>query len=554
MRCLQYKMRTKIKKEVKMMILLLLFIGIFLIGNTAAVTCCEKTTAGAWCQNVNDESQCATGTNPLTGEPYRKISAFCDATSYCRPGTCINNQEGTCISSPQIVCEGNYGFWSDKTKDQLPQCQLGCCLVGDQAAFVTQVSCNRFASLYGLEVNYRTDVNNELSCLASANPTVKGACVYTKDYVKTCEIATKQECQNKQKTSASSDFEFHEGYLCSAQELETVCAKSQKTRCEGDDVYFVDTCGNLANIYDSSKVDNENYWTFIQDPVCSDSGNPGNKNSPNCGDCDYFSGSMCQEKAVGDSVNYGDFLCKDLDCTNYRGAYSGSPTGTATANNFPQHGETWCANDATDGNENSPGATYYRLLCYNGDVTVEICDTTRQKICAEEKDEESGRFFGNCKVNVWQDCTAQTTKEDCENENVRDCVWVQEDGGQKISEIYGGISEPHYYYFSKEGLKNDKEGMGACVPKYSPGFARDGSNTAIGGEMCNQATTVCKVKEEKGLLDSGYHCVDNCYCKDSEWVESLNNICSQLGDCGSSVNYIGTEGQAQKALTKKKID
>jgi hypothetical protein len=522
---------------------LIFILWIFLIGTVNAIVCCERTNSGAWCQNVVLGGDCATGNNPLTGQPYRKIAAYCEATSYCKPGTCINNQEGTCMSNtPEIVCEGNYGFWSDKPKEEIPQCKLGCCLIGDQAAFVTQVGCNRLSSLYGLEVNYRTDIDNEFECLVSANPGVKGACVYTANYIKTCELTTKKECQDKQKSSASTDVKFHEGYLCSANELGTICAKSQQTKCEGDDVYFVDTCGNLANLYDSSKINDELYWTKIQEPTCTSTSNPGNKDSAKCGDCDYYSGSMCQEKKTGDSVDYGNYLCKDLDCKDYRGAYSGSSTGIATASSYPKHGESWCATDAKKGNENHPGSVYYRLLCYNGEVSVEICDTTRQKICAQKKDEESGFFTGNCKVNIWQDCSSQTTKEACEDVNARDCKWITEKAGT------GGGN----YYFTEEGMKNDEENKGACAPKYNPGFERDGSNNAIGGETCGIANAICYVKMEKGLLDAKWKCTQNCSCLDSNWEKGLNKICSSLGDCGSNTNLIGKNGQKQEVISKIK--
>ncbi len=105
-------------------IILTLVLGILLIGSISAVTtCCEKTTAGAWCQNVNTASLCDSSTNSITGQPYRAVSSFCEATSYCKLGTCINHQEGTCINSPQIVCQGSSGFWSEQTADKLPQCK-----------------------------------------------------------------------------------------------------------------------------------------------------------------------------------------------------------------------------------------------------------------------------------------------------------------------------------------------------------------------------------------------------------------------------------------------
>lgn len=515
----------------------LLIFGIFLIGIVSAVTCCEKTTTGAWCQNADTEAECDTGINPINGESYRVINAFCEATSYCRTGTCVNNKDGTCMpNTPEIVCEENYGFWSEKTKSELPQCKLGCCLMGDSAAFVTQVACNRMSSLYGLTINYRADITSELECLESANPSAKGACVYTKELAKTCEISTRKDCTDKKESSTLSEVEFHEGFLCSANELGTICARSQSTRCEGDDVYFVDTCGNLANIYDSSKINDESYWKLIQEPVCGDE--EGNKDSSRCGDCDYYSGSMCKQKGVGDSVSYGNYICKDLDCKSYTGFYSG--TGN------PKHGESWCATD-TETEDFVPGSTHYRLLCYNGEVTTEICDTTRQKICAEAVvDEETGFKTGNCRVNEWQTCTSQNTSVTCEDATLRDCVWKE----------YAG------YEFSENGLINTGLTKGMCVPKYPPGFERDGSGNTIGSEICNLANTMCSVKMEKKILENENQSVcdvnkpgSNCTCLDEYddesryvWRDELNKICVSLGDCGSKVNYAGNSGYEQSEI------
>ena len=516
---------------------LIFIIGILLIGiASAATTCCEKTNSGAWCQNVNDPTQCDSS--------HRAVSSYCEATSYCKLGTCINQLEGTCITSPEITCTNNGGYWSALSQDKLSQCKLGCCLIGNQAAFVTQVACNRMASLYGLDVNYRSDIQNELTCLASANPGVKGACVYTKDSVTTCELTTKEDCQTLAKSK--TDAIFHEGFLCSAQQLGTVCAKSQNTKCDGDSVYFLDTCGNLANVYDATKINNENYWTYIQNPTCGDGA--GNKNSATCGACDYYYGSMCGDKGIK-SVSYGNYMCNSLDCENYTGPF---PYGGK-----PKHGDSWCETDNRNGgNETSPGSTYFRLVCYNGDVTTEECGNgdsggTRQEICAENISTRTG----NCKVNVWQDCTNQTTKDDCENIDVRDCKWMQWAKGESCTTT-GGLSQlgglfsssscsNNNYYFSDKGLSDTTTSVtGACVPNYPPGFENSGNDTTtiIGGASCSQADSSCLVTYAKiGVLGS-WNCVSNCMCETNGWAQGLNGICSQLGDCGVKNNYIGKSG------------
>jgi hypothetical protein len=534
-----------------------LILGIFLIGIASAATyCCEKAANGAWCQNVNAKTQCNLA--------YQTTAAYCEVTSYCKTGTCINQKEGTCTTSTESACTSNGGFWSAETSSSLPQCKLGCCLMGDQAAFVTSTNCNRLADLYGLKINFQGGINDELTCLASANPEAKGACVYTKNYAKTCEATTKKDCQDKAKISSYENASFHEGYLCSAQELGTICGKSKQTRCEGDDVYFVDTCGNIANIYDASKVENENYWTKIQTPTCGNSA--GNKDSPSCGDCDYYFGSMCKAKERGDTVTSGDYICKNLDCADYRGLYSGSSSGYATASKYPKHGETWCATEIKNGASiYSPGATSFRMICYNGEVTNEECDSTRQKICAENiTDITTGFRTANCITNLWINCWTQTNKTECEDIETGDCSWVG----------LGG------YSFSQDKGIIESDSNGLCVPKYAPGFLRDGGE--VQGKVvasCGLASSTCAVKMKRGILDANWKCdhgslldkifgndkgdENNCECVEDNngnydggktWAAKLEGICEKMGDCGSKVNYIGAKGYQNQSLIVKTIE
>ena len=39
-------------------------------------------------------------------------------------------------NTPQRVCEENGGLWDQEKEENIPQCQAGCCLIGDQAAIV----------------------------------------------------------------------------------------------------------------------------------------------------------------------------------------------------------------------------------------------------------------------------------------------------------------------------------------------------------------------------------------------------------------------------------
>lgn len=493
--------------------------------------CCEKTTYGAWCQN-EQQDQC----DPA----FRSASTSCESTSYCQEGTCYNSNEGTCLeNTAQQVCQNNGGLWDAKPADELPQCSLGCCLIGDQASFVTQTRCKRLSSLYGLTTNFRTDITSEIQCIASATSEVKGACVFEKEFEKTCKIATQKECSQLALNDPS--VSFHSGFLCSADELATNCGPSEQTTCvDGKDgVYFLDTCGNIANIYDSTKANDPEYWRLIRDNSESCSSGSSNAGSNTCGNCDYFLGSTCRAYQRGTdpaSPVLGDNICRSLGC-DYLGEHY-------------EHGETWCADSkgTSDVNfgetpelnsltENLPGSRYYRLLCYNGEVTTEACADYRQEYCLEDKipvetsSIAKGYFStASCVVNKWEDCSAQNKKDDCENSDKRDCAW---------------LTGSDFKFLNNDALKLNKDANGVCVPKYAPGLDRDGSGDAT--SQCDLGTRTCLVtyKKKSGVLGVGetdWEIDNGGECLNGEWAEENNFVCSSLGDCGSTINYVDVQG------------
>ncbi|MEK6886657.1 MAG: hypothetical protein AABW88_02385, partial [Nanoarchaeota archaeon] len=289
--------------------LILIILGMFLISFASAVGvsyCAEKTVSGAWCQNVPLEQ---------VNQNYQSAPTSCESTSYCKLGCCYDSDEGTCMkNTPQITCENSKGVWSNSASCEVPQCDLGCCLIGDQAAFVSKQRCKKLSSIYGLDITFRTDISNEIQCILSTTSDAKGACVFEQEFQTTCKFSSKKECLDL----GYENISFHEDYLCSAPELNTVCAKTKKTTCvEGrDEVFFVDSCGNIANIYDATKADEQSYWTkIVQKPESCGAGNA-NANSASCGNCDYYLGSTCKnyKRGTDRAPQYGDSICRDLSC------------------------------------------------------------------------------------------------------------------------------------------------------------------------------------------------------------------------------------------------
>ncbi len=538
-------MDKKIKKvEIRIFLVGILFLLLIGVISGAATYCCEKTkvqkdgSGGAWCQNAPEE-QC--------DENYRKASTSCESTVYCKKGCCYNGKEGTCMeNTPQRICQEGGGLWADSPECDIPQCELGCCLIGDQAAFVTQVRCKRLSALYGLETNFLTNIKNEIECIRSITSEVEGACVFEESFERTCIRTTKKECLERK--NRGENVEFYEGLLCSASELNTNCGPSTKTTCiEGkDQVYFLDTCGNIANVYDSSKINSDGttsdpeYWSKIKDVSESCGFGNSNANSRTCGNCDYYLGSTCKEYKRGEGMNspvYGDYICKDLGCE----------WGGETWN----HGESWCVSDS----EHRPGSRDFRLLCYDGEVIVEPCADFRGEICIESSipSEVTGTeefSVAACKVNRWQDCINQDNKKDCENEDIRDCKWLSKSQDLNL--------------FMKN---SDAEGI--CVPKYPPGFDFYKDDKGDAESICNLADKRCVVKYVRRYEGSEHHVIidiermitalndiffqagtygrewkaeKNEECEKEEWKEQASLLCSSLGDCGSSLNFLDVKG------------
>jgi hypothetical protein len=463
-----------------------------------STVCCEKTTKGLFCQD-SAPSECALN--------FKQAPTSCDTTSFCEPGICFDSGEGTCLdNTPQKVCNDNGGKWS---KDFPSQCDLGCCVLGDQAAFVTLTRCKALSSQFGLETNYNTGIQDEVQCILSVQNQDKGACVYNipKEGVNTCKFTTRSECSGI--GGAGTIGEFFVDRLCTDENLNTNCAKTDDTICVPgkDEVYFVDTCGNPGNVYDAGKVGDLNYWSEISEAKCSIDAN-GNKN---CGNCNYLDGSFCRawDKDLGGRPSYGENICADLNCED-------SSAG------FKRHGESWCVYDDKGGKDNSNnavGSRFYKHICINGEEVLEQCAEFRQEECIEDKiDVGNGEDFSQaaCRVNRWQDCTAQGEERDCENSDRRDCSWQE-------GINFGG---------------NSSLG-GICLPKNSPGLKFwEGEESR---QICGQGNDACIVTYTKKLTGD-WKCEKNCECLEQGWEDDHKLVCTSLGDCGPKINWIGSKG------------
>lgn len=536
---------------------------------SAPSVCCEKTLDGGNCINA-DESQC----NKL----FKSTPSSCESTSYCKTGTCYDSKEGICMdNTPQRTCEENGGSWDERDAAEIPQCQLGCCVLADQAAFVPLVRCKRLSTLFGVQTDYRTNIGSEVACIATAQSQDMGACVYEEDFENSCKFTTRGDCNaqdyvevatngtSNKTLSVSTGKKFYKDYLCSAEELGTTCARQVKTECYQGKVYWVDGCGNRENVYSSDKEKSWNNGMVLDaDEVCE----PNGGSEKDCGNCDYLLGARCGEPSGifgGNNPTYGDFICKKTECKDRNG-------------NMRKNGESWCVFPAEERDtSDAVGSRYFREICIDGEVQVEPCEDFRNEICIQGAIETSDGEFSSaaCRVNRWQDCVLQTEQDDCENIDRRDCKWMDSVAGltigagstsgsssDRLSGTTKTFSNPTTTMGTGKAIApitgnaflggltggseektpevktttNRKDGV--CVPAFAPGFNFWEEGDAAG--ICSQASAQCVVTYEKGLIGGGWECKSGCDCLNGDWALQVNNICTSIGDCGAGTNYKGT--------------
>jgi hypothetical protein len=507
--------------------------------------CCERTLDGTWCINEKEEKCDA---------DYTMAPASCEATSFCRLGTCYDSSEGICYeNTPQRVCQDNGGTWDKRQMGEVPQCQLGCCIIADQASFVPLVRCKKLSTYFGVNVDYRTDIETEMSCIVLANSQDMGACVYEKEYERICEYTTRKDCGAEESIESitaedqlSSSRKFYKDYLCSAEELNSVCARQATTGCHQGKVYWYDSCGNKENVFSSDKDLSWNSGKALEaDSVCS----PNDGNDPTCGNCDYMLGSRCEAK-YGLLSGEGAF-CQKTQCTDRWGESR-------------LNGESWCVNDGMSGEgRDKVGSRYYREVCIDGEIRVEPCADFRNEVCYESSLETSkGEYaVAACRVNRWQDCIGITDENSCLNDDKRDCMWMTSPLGLLIGGVSPGtsagpgsssaFSNPTAGSFTGQVITgqalfgdvpksanettNTNRPYGVCVPRYAPGLQYwDSSSEAV----CGVASARCVMEYSKKAFGD-WKCKENCECIEEDWAVSANKICVALGDCGAYINYIG---------------
>jgi hypothetical protein len=526
--------------------------------------CCVQDTDGGNCINMPgiSDTLCADTLLPTT----------CDQVPECNPGCCYDSSGGSCtLNAPRSTCLANGGDWSNDATCNEPQCQLGCCVIGSQAIPSTTRQCTVLSAEYGFQKDFQQmDASGICEDYAFSNKL--GACVSDSgDYSgeKSCVFTEGGNCND----------EFHEGKLCTDPELNTVCVKTRETTCVAgkEQVYYLDSCGNRANIYDSSRYGDELYWTDIFEPSGSCSGG-----ASTCGNCDYSTGSICEEKTVtGVQPVDGDYICNDLNCDNGK-----------------LHGDSWCVYDY-DVNSIAPvGSRSFIATCLEGEIKMGGCADFNQEICIQVND--STRTQGRCYPNDWRSClnanglnTYTKIKNACNQ--LPQCIMFNDYVGDQAVMRYDGVNFSGF----KENVENEVQGAAGdvgkgsnkiipfCIPRYTPGFQFWNSQTVPtanpttssmgnGGSaletnaICSLASFTCVSKMERECtltsceswedkenwecnIDGKHTNVDNADLK--RLMAAMNERCRALGSCGTNIGINGQFGFDEGfSLSRVKID
>ncbi|MFH1971923.1 MAG: LysM peptidoglycan-binding domain-containing protein [archaeon] len=540
-------------------ILIICILIVLLVSSVSALNaCCEVTRDGEYCRYA-DESECASDS--------QAAYATCEQTSYCQTGCCYSSDSGLCYkNTAKARCEEEEGStWVDSANCEIEQCDLGCCVLADQAFFVTEVKCKETASQFeDLEINFDNDIATEYECLESVKNQDWGCCVEGDDY----EFTTRDNCGSAS-SEVTVDFVeegFHQGMLCSNDLLSADCAKQQYTGCYEGKVYWYDSCGNRENIYDVDKTASFNDGYILEDGSCT----LNSAYDSSCGNCDYPTGTVCGSD-VGNDMPVGEFTCVDINCYDTYDDDVSPATGGDKLN-----GESWCVYDSFTGEaRDAVGSRHYRYLCINGEEVVEPCTDFREQICIHgilSADVlgtlESLRLSDNnnyveaaCRENRNEDCDAcnDLATEDeiiscCSNEDYRDCYFLE----GEVARVERGTNIPlTKLQEENENLALDAVVGGTCVPQIPPGekFWTDNgdADSASTSDVCNVATRECtatwriggwkKLFGGKGNPDA-WSIVEESPegCTERSWLVSQNTLCKAQGDCGAYYNYLGEAG------------
>lgn len=494
-----------------------------LIGNNTRTTYSISSSATdvGCCFLAKDGQKCGTASpgNCVADSPFAE-GALCSQTSFCQKGCCYDEELG--IYDKNVLKADCSASWAADPNCNMPGARYGCCVLGTITIYETEGQCKVDTVTRAIGdnavVDWRVDVGEGECSLLSATQK-EGACVLDGG---NCKFGSEADCYNY-------DGEFNEGYLCTSSLLNSSCEMTEQTSCvEGrDGVYFVDSCGNYANIYDSARVDDQSYWEKIieSENICgNEDTDTASANSASCGNCNRFMGSICASATENNfDVDIGNFYCKDTSCIFDGEKY--------------KNGESWCVYDGAIGNgDDVVGSRHWKYVCSQGEVQVEPCADYRNQICIQTNTFEVNGTeveFRNsaCVANNWRKCIDLNSDED----GLEECADTLNCRVEKV-EI-------------ADNFKFD-----VCLPKYPGGFSLKSERyMRMSEKLCGMADQTCTVVYAPKKW-GGCKLVANGGCLGEKFTQEMNDFCRGLGDCGGSVNIVGEYSENYKVERSPKLN
>lgn len=482
--------------------------------------CCILTSEGVPCVTTM-ESVC-----PLPSENFHN-SLTCSNVPACQIGCCYNEATGV-FDSNVIGSECNSPGWTfDPTEPNcnLPKATYGCCyLENGVTEWLREGECNTYSQKQDLDsVDWRTGVA-QTACTEKDTSDELGACKLESGE---CSLTTHSNCPG----------DYYRGFLCTSPKVASSCERTTETMCYNERVYFKDSCENHANIYDSTKVNDDGYWNTIysQSDSCDTDSLSGNAESTTCGNCNKYLGGICALAPEDSKMEDGNYYCKPTTCL--------ADTNQDGIEDVVRSEESWCLYEGnmSDGNA-VVGSEYFLQSCIFGEVITVQAGNYREKVCVgiNIETEELGTTrtaevvqnnAGNCPdLNSGAD-------EDEKEENMQKC---KENPGCMLYTV--DVSE--HFNFT------------ACVPKYPEGFdlksEKDRNTEAL---VCGSGSAQCYVPidwewDDKNIFKGRCVVQANAECMTEEFTTKMNEYCRRLGDCGGEVNYNGVYSQSFKVSGK----
>ncbi len=370
-------------------------------------------------------------------------------------------------------------------------------------------------------ISFHSDITDELSCTQLKENLDEGCCI---DESGLCSATTRESC-------GASLFEES---ACSSVAL-CDCEAHKEKRCDGEDVYWYDSCGNKEELAD---------------------------------DCDYGTGTIC-------SSENDEAACVSVDCEttlNKKTLWGDDIRDDDGVQR--KNGESWCQYDGAVGlGKDLVGSRHYRHLCINGKEQVESCKDYREEICIEGDIEfEGGETIrqARCVANNYADCTTtcnsaqgitdpkqreaalQKDAQCCQNPE-RTCFWKsvsQEEVSKAVGELPKLCKDEQGNDIACGSAKTSPT-EGVCLPLVPPGgnfWGKDDDGTqesqADLQALCEPASQTCSVYFTKSVSTGfDWEIAGNGQCLNPDkFIIPAQGTCGIYGDCGIDYNVAGKLG------------